>query len=446
MEVRLKDIMCRSFRFLISDEFRIELFRKAIEKEGMLKILAKKLACSPDSIRTMRTGKTRFIKWQIVKKLIEIAGISETELEPHVLAVKGGMSGKETEVKFPIKESPELALLVAKGLGDGSIEKAKLRFSYWNNEQDLIDEVCRAVSKAVGETRATITELKDGRIQAKFCPFVGLILYLNGVPMGNKTFQEFDVPDWIKNGSQEMKALFLRGLFDDEACVKKKTIKDRGRGIFIAQGKWSELRDSLEEFFKSVKMMLLELNIESTNVIKQEIFMDEREREKVVLRFGISRKKNLENYLNNIGFTSLKKTSKLKEAIKSFVDIQRNRKVVFGLIQSISRPIPTTKVSKLTGINLDLASYYLNGLYKEGKIFKNKETNPVLWFKSDGYFTPSKKERVLQTIKKFGPLMIKDISLLTGIKEGYLYSIVEDLEKNNMINKINKDNKSNLWS
>jgi len=174
VEIRLKDCMRNSFRFLIEHKFRVKLFEKALAKEGTIKNLAMKLKCNRNLIRMMRTDPAKFIEWRIVKKLIEIIGISEEQLEPHILAVKGGMSGKITKVRFPIKESPELALLVAKGMGDGSIEKDKFRFSFWNKEWELIKEVCKCVNKAVGKTKGTIIKLKDGRIQVKFCPFIKL--------------------------------------------------------------------------------------------------------------------------------------------------------------------------------------------------------------------------------------------------------------------------------
>lgn len=391
MEIRLKDVMCRNFRFSIEDEFRLKLFRRVIEKEGTIRNLAKKLACEPDLIRVMRIGQTKFIKWQIVKKLVEIAGIPEEELEKHVIAIKGGMSGKVVEVKFPIKESPELALLVAKGMGDGSIEKDKLRFSFWNKEEKLIEEVCNCVSKAIGKTRGTITKLKDGRIQVKFCPFVGFVLHKTGVPIGNKTLQQFDVPEWIKNGSEKIKLSFLRGIFDDEGCVKKKSKNNRSRAIILAQGKLFELKSSLENFLCSIKEMLLEFEIKSGKITKQEIIRDKMGRDKVILRFSISGKKSLENFLNKIGFTHPKKSLALQEAIKSFVDTHQNRRKILRILLNKSSSVP--EISKLTGLNQNLIWAHMRQLLKENIIIKDNSKKPTLW--------SLKNEKVFSEIKTF---------------------------------------------
>jgi predicted transcriptional regulator/DNA-binding Xre family transcriptional regulator len=372
MEVRLKDVMCRSFRFLIREEFRHELFEKAIEKENMIKNLAKKLGCIPDTITIMKTGQTKFIKWQIVEKLIKITGISEEELELNILAIKGGMSGKITEVKFPIKESPELALLIGKGMGDGSIEK-NFRFSFWNKKEELIEEVCSCVNKAIGKTRGTVNKFKDGRIQVKFCPFIGFVLHMFGVPVGNKTLQNFDVPIWIKNGSKEMKASFIRGLFDDESSIRMKTEKNRNRSIILAQGKLTELRSSLENFFSSVKkILLIDFGINSSKITEQETFIDKKGRKKVVLKFEIRSKDNFERFLNNIGFTHIEKKRKLEECINSFVDIHRSKNIILEMIRNSPKPLSTTEISKLTGINRNLALSHLDKLLKNGEIFKSK--------------------------------------------------------------------------
>jgi len=302
--------MRNNFRFLIENEFKSKLFRDAVEKKKSIKILAKILGCIPDNIRLMRNERTRFIKWRIIYSLMNINGISEEELEKHVLAVKAGKSGRINKVLFPIKESKELALLVAKTMGDGSIEK-NFRFSYWNNERILINEFCKCVRISSGRSKITINRLEDGRIQAKCNPFVGLIAHLNGAPIGNKTLQDYDVPEWIKNGSKEMKASFVRGLFDDESHVQF-NIKNRTKRIVIAQGKWTKKIKSLEKFLNSIRKILLDIGIDSTRVRKQAVYTDKEGREKVILNFSICGKGNLKRFYKDICFTSNRKKGVLK--------------------------------------------------------------------------------------------------------------------------------------
>jgi len=58
VDIRLKDLMRNSFRFLLDSEFRTFLFDKAIEKEGTIKNLAKKIGCSRDAVRIMRISQS----------------------------------------------------------------------------------------------------------------------------------------------------------------------------------------------------------------------------------------------------------------------------------------------------------------------------------------------------------------------------------------------------
>lgn len=318
MRIKLKDVMRGSFRLFIESKFRLRLFEKAVEKEGMIKNLAEKIGCSRDSIRLMKVGKTKFIKWQTVKKLIEIVDISEEKLEPYILAIKAGKSGRINEVRLPIKESKEMAMLIAKGMGDGSIEK-NFRFSYWNKDKNLIKEFCNIVNIVAGRSRITVNNLKDGRIQAKCNPFVGLIAHLNGVPTGNKTLQGFNIPKWIRSDSKKMKASFIRGLFDDEAHVQFS--KEYGtRRITIVQGKWNEKEKTLENFLNSVRKMLSDLGIDSTEIREQENFIDKKGRKKVMLGFSIYRKENLKGFYNVICFTSIYKKAKLKDILNEFAN------------------------------------------------------------------------------------------------------------------------------
>ena len=301
IEITLEDLFTNSFRFLVETQFKIKLFDTAVERGGLIKNLAKELKCCRDTVRNMKTGRTKLIRWQIVKKLIEIARVPVKNLESHIIAISGGKSGKKTRLKLPIKESPELALLVAKGMGDGTIETKKMRFSYCNTEPALIKEVCESVNIAMGETRATITKLKDGLIQAKFSPFVGFALHFAGVPIGNKTLQSFDVPNWIvKNKDKKIKAAFLRGLFDDEGCVNYHK-KSRTRRIVLALGKSREYEKSLFNFLDEICSILKEFEISVGDITLQEEYNGGCA--KMMLRFGIYNKENIEKFGQKIGLT-----------------------------------------------------------------------------------------------------------------------------------------------
>jgi len=72
---------------------------------------------------------------------------------------------------------------------------------------------------------------------------VGVILHLVGVPIGNKKHSRCTVPDWVMNGSQDIKVAFIRAIFDDESSVKV-----RNKEIILKMAKACDMVDVLTIF------------------------------------------------------------------------------------------------------------------------------------------------------------------------------------------------------
>lgn len=102
---------------MIEDKFRLELFRKAIEKEGMIKKFDKKTRMWPGLYKVNENRSNKVYKMANTQKINCDYRNFRRRIRKALVAIKDGMSGKVTEVKLPIIESPELALLVAKGMG-----------------------------------------------------------------------------------------------------------------------------------------------------------------------------------------------------------------------------------------------------------------------------------------------------------------------------------------
>ena len=151
-----------------------------------------------------------FIRGDNVKKLLISSKISLNLAESHVIAIRRGHCGynKPLKIKLPIKQTKELALLLAKTMGDGGIS-SDLRFHYTNKEYTLITEVIETVSKCIGETDFKIWQ-RRGLYEFKFPSVVGFVLALSGSPVGIKVNNSFKIPDWILNGDNEIKSYFSR--------------------------------------------------------------------------------------------------------------------------------------------------------------------------------------------------------------------------------------------
>jgi intein/homing endonuclease len=256
-------------------------------------------------------------------------------------------------------------------MGDGTLRKNNCNLSFKNKDSNLIEEVCKAVNKGIGDTKPKKIKTGDNCIDVTFNPVVGFIISLFGAPIGKKTSQSFDVPSWIKNGSKEIKSWFIRGLFDDEATISN-DMKSQSRNIIFAQGKSLELQNSIEEFFSSIKLLLQVFGIKCSKTTVLNTFTDKNGNRKIILKFRISRKENFEKFEKFIGFTNPKKKLKLNECITSFVDREQSRKLILRVLGVSERNISTNKISEITGLRVKTTFSNLNRLWKEGKVEKSK--------------------------------------------------------------------------
>ena len=105
-------------------------------------------------------------------------------------------------------------------------------------KNDLID-LYGDIGKATIVTKNTVSE-KYG-IEGTTSSFVCNVKIAKefeslGMPIGKRVEQDFDIPNWISNGSNEIKAAFLSGLYAAEGytpCFQKnnKTLKTLGFNI-----------------------------------------------------------------------------------------------------------------------------------------------------------------------------------------------------------------------
>jgi len=99
------------------------------------------------------------------------------------------------------------------------------------------------------------------------------------------------------------------------------------------------------------------------------------------------------------------------------------------------RPLSTREIADSVGINRKLAFHHLLDLSKNKKLVKSNEMSPAFWFTRESHLMVSKKMKVFGIIKNSGKITAKNISKLTGIKEGVVFWALKELEKENIIKK-----------
>ena len=135
--------------------------------------------------------------------------------------------------------------------------------------------------------------------------FAKLFNYL-GVPTSNKVFKPFLIPDWIYNGSDEIKKTFLSIIYGNEGS---KPQDDRWRIQFVLS-KNQEHVINLLEFLNQIRAMLAYFGITASHIQLRK----QKDRE-FHGRFYIKGKENLLKFYKEIGFAFASEKQKVLEAL-----------------------------------------------------------------------------------------------------------------------------------
>lgn len=370
--VVLEDLISSSFYISLTRGYRRFLIDKALKKKRNFKELAKEIECSAYTLRHFRDYKEKSINAPILKRILAYLKIPIRDVEKYVLSVKRGCSNRAVEIKLPLKPCPELALILAKVYGDGSI-LSDWRFHYCNNQLNLMQEVIDNVNFAFGKSKYILhNRLERKTFEIKFSPVVGYILHLVGGPKSYKINQDFELPEWIVNADTSVKSSFLRGIFDDES-----TVDFRGtttKRIILVISKKQIYSKSLITFFGQIKKLLFELNINTSKIRIQEIYGD-----KIALGFGIYGKTNFENFKKFIDFTHSKKKKILTNILDSYVDKHKTRKSILEILKKMKFPLTILEIAELNNLNTKVVGFHLYNMLREGLVYRIRDY-PTYWY------------------------------------------------------------------
>ncbi len=246
-------------------------------------------------------------------KIAKLAGYPAKVIESKIISIKSGQQGGEICPKFPIRFDKNLGSIIGHILGDGSIDSRYKQVFFSNSNKELLKEFIENMKKVFGvkpriwmqmktipfkeKTRwerrlNSIEELEGGKNCGLFYPTItGLIL--------NHIFDNFAVgrnknlPSFIFNLSKDFKAGLIRAFYDDEGSVNVESYTIR---LF-------QDRKDILEFFR---LLLAEFEISSSNILSY------KKRGKDRYYFNIHRKENFRKFYEQIGFTSTKKSSRLR--------------------------------------------------------------------------------------------------------------------------------------
>ncbi len=158
-----------------------------------------------------------------LKSILNILNIPLEEIEPFVTEISWL---KSPNLPFNL-DTTDASVLSAAILGDGS---NTVRLMYKNTRNELIEKVENSAKRVFGNLSIDHRVSDDGIPYIFFPRIVGRVLTFNGIPYGNKIYQNKGVPQSIMESDVNVKKAFLQQFFDDEGGVESDY-----RKIFLSQ-------------------------------------------------------------------------------------------------------------------------------------------------------------------------------------------------------------------
>ncbi|MBS3055176.1 MAG: hypothetical protein J4452_01655 [Candidatus Aenigmarchaeota archaeon] len=281
--------------------------------------------------------------------------------------------GKYTaKIKIPFRVSKELASLYGHVLGDGHIKKDEQHFHYVNKNKDLIEEVKSEVKNIFAvETMEYFRENKQ-IYDLNFPVVIAKLLVLLGFPKGRKSIQILSIPEWLKNESVDIKAAFIRALFDDEAWVE---IKQGGFCIGFGQNKNVNLLQYHKNYIEEIRNILSQLGVNSSK-----IFQKSQKGDSIQLGFKILGLQNLTNFNSKIGFLSENKQKRLEFVLNNFKQIQFGKKEAkLKILEKLNVPMKSKELAFLLNRDQKTIWKHLHQLHRKNLVTKIGTKNKVFW-------------------------------------------------------------------
>ncbi|MDP3727833.1 MAG: DNA topoisomerase I [bacterium] len=246
---------------------------------------------------------------------------------------------------FPLKLSSNLCRIMAKLIGDGSIDRQKIirencfDFRYHNTNLDLIDQFIDDVHSVFG-VKLVYKKGFSNKYYVRVPALIGRILFFVAPEVLEKNVSKLVTPEFYPE--------FIGGLFDDEGCVHDDEPK-----LFISN-------TNIDLLYK-LKSMLLVLGISSS--VEEKAF-----------KLFVRRRRNLQLFLSYIPIKSVKKKIRLIKIFSRHYKYSSSvshcileKRILFYLAKE---PKTKKEISNFLDINFNILNTCLNNLRKQGFLKK----------------------------------------------------------------------------
>ncbi|MFH1225138.1 MAG: LAGLIDADG family homing endonuclease [Candidatus Diapherotrites archaeon] len=320
--ISLFDLPAGKIRVTLDAEFRKELFGALLKKHGSFSAIARAFGLGRgESARRYSVGRSG-MPLSFLARAADELGINGRKIEKKVIELKTLKSKekiKNPKLPFEIL-TEEFGLVVGGVLGDGGIEKSKMRVWYFNNERQQVDSFVGAVVSTFGDVRFARHRSTSGVPCVIFPKIIGVILGTIGIPDGNKNYNyELGIPrQFIAAGDRKPLIALLRRLFDDDGCVVD-NYHCRVITLICPTTAAEETAAKKPQLLSDVQQSLEVMGIKSKIVVRGRNFKSSGE---VTLNWTliISGRENLRKYLEKVGFGLERKENKLVHVLGRYVD------------------------------------------------------------------------------------------------------------------------------
>lgn len=197
-----------------------------------------------------------------------------------------------------------------KANGDVSTYREYLGGAFYSNDRDDLDEIqqsLHALGLGLG-ANVTLKKVKAEHLEDGFQIQIGdedcRLMMDSGVPCGKKTMQTFSVPEWIMNGSNEIKRAFIAALWGAEATTPAPTkggVRSM-RPIVMTMHKIAPTPAGT--FFRDLQNLLGDLGVVATVT---EVSAERYGKTYVGTSVRISGQDNIIKFLDDVGFMFCRK-------------------------------------------------------------------------------------------------------------------------------------------
>ena len=203
----------------------LKLIIQAKEKAGNLNRVCLKTGLTYPSLYNFINGKHKLISVYKLKKILTFLDLPYEFVNDEISEVRKGAIPSIISPKFPIDlTTREGAYLIGNILSDGTVYKDKksrnvLRTKYSSSDPEQITFFLNNLNQIYGQIHH-ISEINGKNVYLKIgTTVVGESLRKVGVPVGNKTTLNYNLPVFLFDSENDVKISYLRAIYSDEGSV-----------------------------------------------------------------------------------------------------------------------------------------------------------------------------------------------------------------------------------